>query len=221
VRIPFSPSYFFFLLIVISALMGVIQFGIVTLTLNKLGLSVAQAFLLLVSSLFGSLINIPLFKIDAETPPDYIVAHRFGLFRPIQIEFTGQTIIAVNIGGAVIPVLFSFYLLSHTGLGVIQVIMAIGVVTAISYFMSRPIMGFGIGMPILIAPLTAATVALLINAELSPPLAYISGTMGVLIGADLLHLKDVRKFGTPLASIGGAGTFDGIFITGLIAVLLT
>lgn len=220
-RSPFSPFHFIFLLVVVSALMGVIQFGIVTLTLEKLGLSVSQAFLLLISSLFGSLINIPLFKIDAEAPPEHIVAQRFGLFRPMQTEFTGHTIIAINVGGALIPVLFSIYLLSRSGLDAIEVITAVTVVSVISYVMSRPIMGFGIGMPILIAPLAAATVALLINAELSPPLAYISGTMGVLIGADLCRLKDVRKFGTPLASIGGAGTYDGIFITGLIAVLLT
>jgi uncharacterized membrane protein len=51
-------------------------------------------------------------------------------------------------------------------------------------------------------------------------MAFISGTMGVLIGADLLHLDDIRKMGTPVASIGGAGSFDGIFISGIVAVLL-
>ena len=220
-RSPFSPIHFIVLLVVVSALIGVIQFGIVTLTLEKLGLSVTQAFILLISSLFGSLVNIPLFKIDAEVPPEHIDTRRFGLFRPMQVEFTGQTIIAINVGGALIPVLFSIYLLSRSGPGLIEVITAVTIVSAISYVMSRPIMGFGIGMPILIAPLTAAAVALTIDAELSASLAYISGTMGVLIGADLMRLKDVRKFGTPLASIGGAGTYDGIFLTGLIAVLLT
>ena len=220
-RSPFSPFHFFILLVVVSGLMGIIQFGIVTLTLEKLGLSVTQAFILLIGSLFGSLVNIPLFKIDAEAPPEHNISRRFGLFRPMQVEFTGQTIIAINVGGALIPILFSIYLLSRSGLGFIEVISAITVVSAISYAMSRPIMGFGIGMPILIAPLTAAAVALMIDVELSAALAYISGTMGVLIGADLMRLKDVRKFGTPLASIGGAGTYDGIFLTGLIAVLLT
>jgi uncharacterized membrane protein len=75
-------------------------------------------------------------------------------------------------------------------------------------------------MPILIAPLSAALIAVILNPEASPPLAYISGTMGVLIGADLLRLKDIRQLGAPFASIGGAGTFDGIFITGIVAVLL-
>jgi len=76
-------------------------------------------------------------------------------------------------------------------------------------------------MPLFIAPIGAALVALLINPSQSAPLAYISGTMGVLIGADLLRFKDIRRLGVPLAAIGGAGTFDGIFITGIVAVLLT
>jgi uncharacterized membrane protein len=31
----------------------------------------------------------------------------------------------------------------------------------------------------------------------------------------------VQGLGAPVASIGGAGTFDGIFLTGVLAVLLT
>ena len=89
-----------------------------------------------------------------------------------------------------------------------------------SYLFSRPVQGIGIGMPILIAPISAALVSLLISPKQSAPLAYISETMGMLIGADLLHLKDIPKLGTPYASIGGAGTFDGIFITGIVAALL-
>ena len=66
----------------------------------------------------------------------------------------------------------------------------------------------------------ATLAALLLDPAHSAPLAYISGTLGVLIGADLLRLRDIGKLGLPMASIGGAGTFDGIFLTGLVAVLL-
>ena len=52
------------------------------------------------------------------------------------------------------------------------------------------------------------------------PLAYIAGGLGTLIGADLTNLDKVRGLGAPVASIGGAGTFDGIFLTGILAVLL-
>jgi uncharacterized membrane protein len=80
--------------------------------------------------------------------------------------------------------------------------------------------GLGITLPVFIAPVTAAVTALLLDSEHSAPLAYISGTLGVLIGADLLRLDSIRKMGSPIASIGGAGSFDGIFLTGLVAVLL-
>ena len=75
-------------------------------------------------------------------------------------------------------------------------------------------------MPIFIAPLSAALIAMILDPGHSAPLAYISGTLGVIIGADVFHLKDIPRMGTPLASIGGAGTFDGIFMTGIVAVLL-
>ena len=78
-----------------------------------------------------------------------------------------------------------------------------------------------IAMPILIAPLAAAMVALALDPEQAPALAYIGGTLGVLIGADILRLKDIGRLGEPVASIGGAGSFDGIFVTGIVAVLLT
>jgi uncharacterized membrane protein len=44
--------------------------------------------------------------------------------------------------------------------------------------------------------------------------------MGTLLGADILHFGDIQGLGAPVASIGGAGTFDGIFVTGILAVLL-
>jgi uncharacterized membrane protein len=93
-------------------------------------------------------------------------------------------------------------------------------VSAVAYAVSRPVRGLGIGMPILFAPLTAAIVAYVLAGESAAPLAYIGGTLGVLFGADLLRFRDIRKLGAPFASIGGAGSFDGIFISGLLAVLL-
>ncbi len=218
---PFSPLYFFIFLFALSFLLGVVQFGLLTLSLNKLGLTPGLAFLLLFGSLMGSAINIPLFTVRGSPIEGPAAPHYYGLLRCPRQMFTDRTLIAINIGGAVISVLFSLYLVEHSGLNLTKVITAIAFVTLMSYSMSRPITGLGIGMPVLVAPVTAAMAALAINPEQSPPLAYISGTLGVLIGADLLRLKDIPKLGTPLASIGGAGTFDGIFITGLIAVLLT
>jgi uncharacterized membrane protein len=35
-----------------------------------------------------------------------------------------------------------------------------------------------------------------------------------------MNLRKLRGLGAPVASIGGAGTFDGIFLAGIIALLL-
>jgi uncharacterized membrane protein len=99
-------------------------------------------------------------------------------------------------------------------------VLAVAAVTLLSFKASRGVPGIGIGMPILLAPLLAALVSIVLDPANAPPMAFISGTLGVLIGADLLHLQDIRKMGTPFASIGGAGSFDGIFISGIVAVLL-
>jgi len=216
---PFSPLYLLILVLLFGFLLAFVQVGLLAIAFEKLGLSPNSGLLLLFSALFGSLINLPVTRVSAEEPqtppPDWV-----GLLRGPQLRFEGTTLIAVNVGGCVIPVFFSLYLLRHTPLPLLEVVTAVAVVGAVSYYFSRPIPRLGIAMPVLIAPLTAALIAVAINIEHSAPLAYISGTLGVLIGADLLRLKDVRQLGAPVASIGGAGTFDGIFMTGIVAALL-
>jgi uncharacterized membrane protein len=129
-------------------------------------------------------------------------------------------LIAVNLGGCLIPATFPLFLITHRPLPVSQIIASIGIVAGLGFFFSRPIKGMGIVMPILFAPLASALTAHLINPDQAPALAYIiGGTLGVLTGADLLRLKDTARR-APFAPIGGAGTFDGIFLAGLIAVLL-
>jgi uncharacterized membrane protein len=126
----------------------------------------------------------------------------------------------VNVGGAIVPSLISLYLLFTSGL-LIRGALGIAIVTVIVHRLARPIPGVGIAVPLFVPPLIAAAIGLLLAPEQAPALAYIAGTMGCLIGADLLNLHRLVGLGAPIASIGGAGTFDGIFFTGVIAVLLT
>ena len=76
-------------------------------------------------------------------------------------------------------------------------------------------------MNALIAPLTAAISAVLIAESLAPSVAFAGGILGTLIGADLLHLKEIERMSAGVLSIGGAGVFDGIAMCGLFALLLT
>jgi uncharacterized membrane protein len=76
-------------------------------------------------------------------------------------------------------------------------------------------------MPVFIAPLVEVLTALVLEPANAAPLAFSRGVVGVLLDADILHLADTRAMGVRVASIGGADTFDGIFLTGIIAVLPT
>lgn len=221
-RNRFSPPHLILVIVLLSLLLAFVQVGLLTLAFEKLGLSAGGGLLLLLVSLFGSQINLPLVSITAWRPPeeDQLAAAWRSILHLPPLPFTGKTVIAVNVGGCLVPVGFSLYLLNRSGIDLTTALLGIGIVSTISYLVSRPIPGLGIGMPILIGPLAAAVVSIVLAPEHSAPLAYVSGTLGVLIGADLLRLKDVQRLGAPLASIGGAGTFDGIFITGVVAVLL-
>jgi uncharacterized membrane protein len=171
-------------------------------------------------SLLGSSVNIPV----AQLPPEQMVTHQvvdfFGMryVVPAVTKYPG-TIIAVNLGGAVIPAILSFYLILKHGI-YLESLIAVAVVTFVVNLMAHPVPGLGIAVPIFIPPLVTAVVAILVSRRHTAPLAYIAGSLGTLIGADLLNLGKIQGLGAPVASIGGAGKFDGIFLTGLIAVLL-
>ena len=216
----FSPIQLFIFLFALSFILAFVQLGLLTIAFDKLGLSPSAAFTLLFASLFGSAINLPLFSIKSEASEQQLPKQLWQLLRQQHLIFEGKTIIAINVGGCLIPIAFSSYLFMNTDISFINALFGIVFVAIISHLTSRPVAGLGIGMPIFIAPLSAAMAAIIIDPQHSAPLAYVSGTIGVIIGADLLRIKDIKRLGTPLASIGGAGTFDGIFITGIVAVLL-
>ena len=116
----------------------------------------------------------------------------------------------------------SIYLLSKSSFSLI-VLSLIGVlaVALVTHSVARPVKGVEMATPVFIPPIAAAVVAFLLSPGEPRTVAYVAGTLGTLIGADLLNLKKIPKLGAPVASIVGAGTFDGVFLTGMIAVLLT
>ena len=216
---PKIPPRFILLIAALALLVTAIQIGVLTVAFEKLDLSSDSAYLLFITILGGSLINLPLFSMKSEPPNlEEIPPPLRELYR--KMPYTGKTIVMANVGGCVVPAAFCLYLLAHHPLNIFYVALAVAAVTLLSFKTSRRVPGIGMGMPILLAPLLAALVSVALDPDNAAPMAFISGTLGVLIGADLLHLKDIRKMGTPFASIGGAGSFDGIFISGIVAVLL-
>lgn len=218
--LPLSPTIYLLLVGLFVLLVVLIQIRVLRYTYERLGLSPPVALLLLLGSLLGSAINIPV----AELPGQSILSGReisyFGMryIIPTVLDWPG-TVIAINVGGALIPSLTSVYLLGKQrlwGAGLV----AIGCVAAICYWLAEPISGLGIALPVFAPSLAAAAVALLLSRQQAAPLAYISGSLGTLIGADLLNLHKISDLGAPIASIGGAGTSDGVFLSGVIAVLI-
>jgi uncharacterized membrane protein len=137
---------------------------------------------------------------------------------PMVVQWPG-TLVAVNIGGAIIPTVMSSYLLFKYQLWA-SGSAAIAVVAIACYLMAQLVPGIGIALPIFVPALVTGIAALLLSREHAAQLAYIAGSLGTLIGADLLNLGRISGLGAPVVSIGGAGTFDGIFLTGILAVLL-
>ena len=218
--IPIGLPFFLAFWFLFGLLVLLIQIGVLEYVFESMGVNRRYMFSLLVGCLLGSYVNIPV----AELPPEHVrsgqIVDYFGVqyVVPVVINRPG-TIVAVNLGGAVIPCLLSIYLiLKHRILG--ESLLAVGIVTVAIHFMARPVPGVGIAVPIFIPPLITAVVAVSISRWYAGPLAYIAGSLGTLVGADLLNLGKLRGLGAPVASVGGAGKFDGIFLTGLVAVLL-
>jgi len=205
---------------ILLGLLFFIQLRLLGHAYSALGLDPRVATLALFGSLLGSYVNVPLARLPDERIVSREVVEIFGLpfLAPVAVDWPG-TILAINVGGAVIPILLSLYLLMRYDLWITGAA-ATAIVAFVVHRMATPIPGVGISVPTLAPPLLAAGVALALSRRFAAPIAYIGGNLGVLIGADLANLGRLRSLGAPVASIGGAGTFDGIFLTGVIAVLL-
>jgi uncharacterized membrane protein len=187
--------------------------NLLTFSFGELGLSASSALTLIVVMLVGSLINIPLTrKRVTYTRPTGVR----GVFSPPVTEYSG---VAINVGGALVPLCLSLYFVTLLP-SMWQVGAATGIMAIVARLSARVIPGRGIVLPMFIPPILSALVAVLLAREFAAPVAYIAGTLGTLIGADLLNLHRIGRL-PGVVSIGGAGLFDGIFLVGIVAVFLT
>jgi uncharacterized membrane protein len=194
----------------------------------ELGLPIWLAFLIVPGALLGSLVNIPLYTIQSDSTPcteELYVTHWGISYQVFQPECPGETKISINLGGAVIPILVSAYLILVNPSALIQFAIAIIVVTVVVNRVARIEPNVGIITPALLPPLIAVftTVAVMLVAPgiyNMYAVAYVAGTLGTLLGADILNLGNLSNLRTGQASIGGAGTWDGVFLTGILAVFL-
>jgi len=222
-----NHSYVFLailLALLVVAAVALVFVGALSIAFEKVGFTPLAILLILAATLIGSSINIPVGKLKSTTP---IVREKtvswMGMTYQIPQVGYGEvvTVVAVNVGGALIPAAVCIYLLIKSSAStIILSFVGVAVVALVTHLVARPVKGVGITTPVFIPPLAAAIVAVILSPGHAVTIAYVSGVLGTLIGADLSNLGKIPALGAPVASIGGGGTFDGVFLTGIIAVLL-
>jgi uncharacterized membrane protein len=232
---PFSFLYFTILFVLYLLISPFFITFFRNLLVRGIGIPPETFGVVLFLSLFGSFVNIPLTTIETQAPLYTYKEIKF--FRvtwriPIREVGINRTRVSINLGGAIVPILISIFItfwnipkcspnliITYSKLLFILILVALT-----TYRNSRIIKGLGIATPMLGPPLTTALTTIfvhILNPVACPTqISYVGGTLGTLIGADLMNLHKLPKLGAPMVSIGGAGTFDGIYLTGLISVLL-
>ncbi|WP_456327893.1 DUF1614 domain-containing protein [Archaeoglobus sp.] len=185
------------------------------------GLSYEESLLLFTLIVLGSFINIPLYRKRGR-----FVVGTYSFFGVIyQVVERRDLVIAVNLGGCIIPSILAIKLLFE--IPIEAFLITFTVCTAVIYSFAKPIPNVGIAVPMFIPPMVSSLMSYLTVVSMNlplfivPKLAFSAGVLSALVGADILHLKDIEKIGSGVVSIGGAGTFDGIFLTGVFAVIFS
>lgn len=199
--------------------------------LLALGLSSRVALLLVIAIFLGSLFNVPVWRRSGASVIEYRPQSLFGLERlaprlaPRLVRAGDEQIVALNIGGCIVPTLIVVYellrLAAGGGAAVVPALAVIALNVVVCHRLARPVAGLGILLPALVPGCLAALAAQLFAGGNAPAVAFCAGVLGSLIGADVLHLRDLGRRGIGVLSIGGAGTFDGIVISGFLALLLS
>jgi uncharacterized membrane protein len=217
---PFALPLLLGLLLLLGVLIVLVELRVLAYAYRKVGVQPRYVFAVMVLSLAGSHVNLPLYAVPTEriVPPREVEA--FGRIYVVpETVAPGSTVVALNVGGGLIPILVSLYLAARTRLYG-RMAIGIAVVAGVVHALARVVPGIGIAVPMVVPPLVAAGIALVLAFRRAPPVAYVAGSMGALIGADVLNLGRIAELGAPVVAIGGAGTFDGVFLTGIIAGLL-
>ena len=198
---------------------GFVAARVLSFASASMGLAPSTMMAVLLASLLGSYINIPI----AYLPEKHMVAREvvtyFGIPYVVPVvRAAPATVLAINVGGAVIPICMSLYLMMRNQLYTLS-LWGIAVVALACHLLATPVPGLGIAEPIFVPCVITTVMALALSRRHAGALAYICGSLGTLIGADLTNLGKIQGLGAPVASIGGAGTFDGIFVIGLLSVV--
>ncbi|HHT06642.1 MAG TPA: DUF1614 domain-containing protein [Hydrogenispora sp.] len=175
-----------------------ILLGLAQQVLDRLYLNDKQALLILAAMVVGSFIEIPLYR--------------------------GQPPVSINLGGAIIPLALSIYVLYRAGTAkeTSRGIFGAFLVGALIYGVAKIYkfdINAGVIEPQYLWGIIAGVTAYIIGR--SRRLAFIGATTGVIL-ADLAHVVEgaLRGMRYGPTRIGGAGILDTVVLAGLIGVVL-
>jgi uncharacterized membrane protein len=217
------------LVILVILLIPLILLGVIGAAFTRLGFSWIAAIAVILLMLFGSFVNIPVYRVKrdmirvaCEDPSG------FDIPAPCMSQQVWETLISINLGGAVIPVCIAFYLLyrSNQIAGnslLLPTAVCFVAVAGVSFVATRMVSGYGLKVPLVIPALTALLIGILISggtglAAAVPACA--GGILGILIGGNVAHLFRIKEIEIPQVSIGGAGTFGAVFLCCILPALI-
>ncbi|MEW6070415.1 MAG: DUF1614 domain-containing protein [Candidatus Thermoplasmatota archaeon] len=150
-----------------------------------------------------------------------IVGSAAGMFSNLPIFVASNYLLALNIGGSLIPLVLSFYFLKDKNIG--YACGGIALVAGLTFLVTRFEPGVGVvsEFHLCFIPTVAAILFSIAvykrNVVMGAPFGYAIASLGSLIGADILRLPQV--FTQPfMGVIGGAGVYDMVFISGLLTM---
>ena len=187
-----------FFLILIFAVGGIFV-GIIGTAFADVGFSEGMVALILIGTFMGSFFNIPILRLKAVVP---IIRDEFAsffgmIYRIPQVEYSEKTtMVAINVGGALIPVIVSVYLLWKQPSAAFYALIGVAVVALVTHLTARPVKGVGIVTPAFLPPIIAGISAYFLYPDAPQIVAYLAGVLGTLIGADLSNLHIIPMIGT-------------------------
>jgi len=210
-------------------LIPLLIFGIIGIAFTRLGFSWITALVVVFLMLFGSFINLPVYTIHR----DMVRAREPGSngnagSSPWRSSPVWDTTISVNLGGGIIPVCIAVYLvyraIAVSGIFLVPAVsICIIVVAAIVRFSTQPVNSIGIHVPTIIPALSSLVIGILLSGGhglVAAVIALAGGTLGTLLGGNLLNINRLPDLDISDFVIGGSGTFGAIFLCCLLPALV-
>ncbi len=153
--LPLTPGLFSILVLLFLGLLVLIQLRILRYAYMRLGVGSGVALVLLFGSLIGSYFNIPITVLSGPPVRSGQVVEFFGMRYIVPFVTSSGTVLAVNVGGAVIPTLMSAYLMIRYQFW-LKATIATAAIAVVIHSLATPVPGIGIAVPVFAPVVTTA-----------------------------------------------------------------